>query len=134
MRSRRRLFVSLALALGVIAVAVANGVVLTGGGNEGKVANATARWCSAPACAKTATPSDVLRDRLDGAIELYRAGRVNRLLVSSDHRSVSYDEPNAMRRYLGRTEFRPRSSSWTTPASTYSSVGARSTSSARSAS
>lgn len=100
MRSRRRRFVSLALALGVIAVAVANGVVLTGGGNEGKVANADCALVLGAGVREDGSPSDVLKDRLDEAIELYRAGRVNRLLVSGDHRSVSYDEPNTMRRYL----------------------------------
>jgi len=44
------------------------------------------------------TPSDVLRDRLDEAIALHHPG--DRILVSGDHRTVSYDEPNAMRRYL----------------------------------
>ena len=46
------------------------------------------------------SPSDVLRDRLDEGIALYRAGRVKRLLVSGDHKATTYDEPNAMRRYL----------------------------------
>ena len=46
------------------------------------------------------TPSDVLRDRLDESLALYRAGRVRRLIVSGDHHTVTYDEPNAMRAYL----------------------------------
>lgn len=46
------------------------------------------------------SPSDVLRDRLDVALSLYRHGRVERLLVSGDHGNQVYDEPNAMRRYL----------------------------------
>jgi vancomycin permeability regulator SanA len=46
------------------------------------------------------TPSDVLRDRLDEALVLYRRGRVRRILVSGDHQSATYDEPNAMRVYL----------------------------------
>jgi SanA protein len=46
------------------------------------------------------TPSDVLRDRLDESLALYRAGRVRRIIVSGDHHTVTYDEPNAMRAYL----------------------------------
>ena len=43
--------------------------------------------------------SDVLRDRLDAAIELYRAGRVRWLLFSGDNRVASYNEPARMREY-----------------------------------
>ena len=46
------------------------------------------------------SPSDVLRDRLDESLALYRAGRVRRIIVSGDHQSPAYDEPNAMRAYL----------------------------------
>lgn len=46
------------------------------------------------------TPSDVLRDRLDVALALHRNGLAPRIIVSGDHRERSYDEPNAMRRYL----------------------------------
>jgi SanA protein len=43
--------------------------------------------------------SDILRDRLDAAIELYRAGRVDVLLFSGDNRVVEYNEPAVMRAY-----------------------------------
>lgn len=46
------------------------------------------------------TPSDILRDRLLAAIDLYRAGSVDKILVSGDDGQVEYDEVNAMRRYL----------------------------------
>ncbi len=46
------------------------------------------------------TPSDVLRDRLDEVLDLYRAGRVTKIIVSGDHQTPRYDEPNAMRAYL----------------------------------
>ena len=46
------------------------------------------------------SPSDVLRDRLDEALDLYRAGRVTRVIVSGDHQTARYDEPKAMRVYL----------------------------------
>jgi SanA protein len=43
--------------------------------------------------------SDVLRDRMETAISLYEAGRVQKLLVSGDNQFVEYDEPGAMRDY-----------------------------------
>ncbi|WP_437681127.1 SanA/YdcF family protein [Sorangium sp. So ce131] len=48
------------------------------------------------------TPSPVLADRLAAALELHRAGKVRRILVSGDHGRVDYDEPNAMRAWLVR--------------------------------
>jgi SanA protein len=42
--------------------------------------------------------SSVLRDRVDVAIELHRAGKVRKLLLSGDHGRASYDEPRAMAR------------------------------------
>ncbi|MEK7632290.1 MAG: ElyC/SanA/YdcF family protein [Patescibacteria group bacterium] len=45
-------------------------------------------------------PSDILRDRLRTAIDLYRAGSVEKILVSGDDGQVEYDEVNAMRVYL----------------------------------
>jgi vancomycin permeability regulator SanA len=46
------------------------------------------------------SPSGMLADRLDAAIALYRAGKVQRLLLSGDHSRDNYDEVNAMRRYV----------------------------------
>jgi SanA protein len=43
--------------------------------------------------------SDILRDRLDAAIELYRAQRVEKLLFSGDNRFVDYSEPAKMLEY-----------------------------------
>ncbi|MBQ0010111.1 MAG: YdcF family protein [Ruminococcus sp.] len=43
--------------------------------------------------------SDMLRDRMDTAISLYRSGKVNRLLLSGDCEGEDYDEVGAMRRY-----------------------------------
>ena len=42
------------------------------------------------------TPSDVLRDRLSVAVELYKLGKVKRILVSGDNRFEEYNEPQAM--------------------------------------
>jgi SanA protein len=46
--------------------------------------------------------SGMLRDRVTAAIELYRAGRVDRIIVSGDHHRWSYDEPGTMRDALLR--------------------------------
>lgn len=44
--------------------------------------------------------SPILEDRVDTAIELYRARKVDRILVSGDNRHASYNEPKAMQEYL----------------------------------
>ena len=46
--------------------------------------------------------STVLRDRMDTAIELYRAGKVDKLLVSGDNSHSHYNEPGAMMAYAIR--------------------------------
>ncbi len=43
--------------------------------------------------------STVLRDRMDTAIDLFRAGKVSHLLVSGYRHSDGYDEPRAMEAY-----------------------------------
>lgn len=43
--------------------------------------------------------STMLRDRVDTAIQLYKSGKVQKLLVSGDNRFVDYDEPGAMMAY-----------------------------------
>ncbi len=45
-------------------------------------------------------PTTVLEGRLHTALELYRAGKVTWFLVSGDNRAASYNEPQAMRRWL----------------------------------
>ncbi len=42
-------------------------------------------------------PSDALYDRIVTAAELYRAGRVKKILMSGDNPSENYDEPTAMK-------------------------------------
>jgi len=44
--------------------------------------------------------SPILADRVETAIELYNARKVNRILVSGDARHRSYNEPKAMYEYL----------------------------------
>lgn len=43
--------------------------------------------------------SPLLRDRVDKAIELYKAGKARKLLMSGDNRFVCYNEPKRMRDY-----------------------------------
>jgi SanA protein len=104
MRVRRR---SLAVASTLLlAVVGAVNVAVLAGGRTREGASATPE---APAdcalvlgagVAPDGTPSWVLHDRLAEALELHRAGRVKTLLVSGDHHTRSYDEPNAMRLWL----------------------------------
>ncbi|MBN0048779.1 YdcF family protein [Streptomyces actuosus] len=47
-------------------------------------------------------PSPYLAHRLDAAAELYRAGRIEVVLVTGDNSREDYDEPDAMRAYLTR--------------------------------
>ena len=42
----------------------------------------------------------IVKDRVDKAIELYKAGKVKRILVSGDHGTKKYDEVNCMKKYL----------------------------------
>lgn len=44
--------------------------------------------------------SGMLQDRVDRALELWRARKVDRILVSGDHLRWGYDEPTTMRRAL----------------------------------
>lgn len=41
----------------------------------------------------------VLSDRVETAVKLYQAGKVQKLLMSGDNRFVEYNEPEAMRQY-----------------------------------
>ncbi|MEU5519636.1 ElyC/SanA/YdcF family protein [Streptomyces sp. NPDC047860] len=47
-------------------------------------------------------PSPYLAHRLDAAAQLYRAGRIEVVLVTGDNSREDYDEPDAMRAYLTR--------------------------------
>jgi len=44
-------------------------------------------------------PSDPLRDRVDMAIALYEAGKIQKMLMSGDNSEIYYNEPEAMRQY-----------------------------------
>jgi SanA protein len=48
---------------------------------------------------RNGSPTPVLRDRVTTAVELYQAGKVEKLLMSGDNSTVSHNEPGAMRDY-----------------------------------
>jgi SanA protein len=52
--------------------------------------------------------SVMLADRVKDAARLWRAGRVEKILVSGDHHSWAYDEPDTMRKALVRRGVPPR--------------------------
>jgi SanA protein len=43
--------------------------------------------------------SDILRDRVTVAAELYKQGKIQKIIMSGDNRSFDYNEPEAMMRY-----------------------------------
>lgn len=45
------------------------------------------------------TPSDMLADRLEVAVDLYQAGAAKAIIVSGDNRSSHYNESDAMKAY-----------------------------------
>jgi SanA protein len=48
---------------------------------------------------RNGSPTPVLRDRVATAVELYRSGKVQKLLMSGDNSTPDHDEPGAMRGY-----------------------------------
>lgn len=45
------------------------------------------------------SPTPVLRDRVETAVELYQLGKVQKILMSGDNRFLDYNEPGAMAAY-----------------------------------
>src|SRR5262249_40879151 len=102
---RRRMAIAVAVTL-LGFVALAN-VIVVSGGHSSRSARVPARKprfdCALVLGAGVddeGRPSQVLEDRLEQALVLFREHEVDRLLVSGDHRTRSYDEPNAMRTWL----------------------------------
>lgn len=52
-------------------------------------------------------PTGILEGRLRTALELYRSGKVRWFLVSGDNRHPTYNEPQAMRRWLVKQSVPP---------------------------
>lgn len=53
------------------------------------------------------TLSTMLADRVSSAVQLYRTGKVDKILVSGDHGRTDYDEVNAIKRELLRQHVPP---------------------------
>jgi SanA protein len=49
---------------------------------------------------KSGSPSDILKDRIDVAIDLYKNHKIKRFLLTGDHGTSGYDEVNNMKDYL----------------------------------
>jgi len=49
---------------------------------------------------RSGQPSDMLADRLLTALDLYRAGKAEKFLLSGDHGKVDYDEVESMQKFL----------------------------------
>jgi SanA protein len=48
---------------------------------------------------RNGTPSAILRDRIETAVQLYQTGKVKKILMSGDNRFENYNEPGAMASY-----------------------------------
>jgi SanA protein len=86
-------------------VAISNLIVWRGGRSEvtadtAKVPHAQAALVLGAQVLPSGRPSDMLVDRVKAAEDLYRAGRVDKLLLSGDHSRVNYDEVGTMRRMM----------------------------------
>lgn len=65
-----------------------------------KVPNTEAAVILGASILKNGKPSPILVDRIDAAIELYEAEKVDKILVTGDNSRLSYDEVNPIRLYL----------------------------------
>jgi SanA protein len=100
-------------ALLVLIVAGANAYVLVGADGE-----ATSNVADVPHAQVAIVPgalvnpngsmSTMLADRVRAAAALWRAGKVDKILVSGDHHTWAYDEPDTMRKALVRDAVPPR--------------------------
>lgn len=98
--------------LGLMGVAVLGGLALLGLRSwvnrqyEGQIYDGIAHTPARPAAIvfgagywPSGRLSSALADRMETAIALYQAGKVNKLLLSGDNRFVDYNEPAAMAAY-----------------------------------
>jgi SanA protein len=104
MRNMKRL-VLLGIACGLLVVGVPNLIVWLGGRtpvttDTAKVPHAQAALVLGAQVMPNGAPSSMLSDRISAAAELYKAGRVDKLLLSGDHSRKNYDEVGTMRRIL----------------------------------
>jgi SanA protein len=103
---RRRLrLLLLVAALPLALVAAANALVVLdargdSAGSLSDVPHAQAALVLGAQVKPDGTPSAMLADRIEAAAALYRAGKVDKLLLSGDHGRWAYDEVGTMRREL----------------------------------
>jgi SanA protein len=99
---RRVVFIAAGLVAAVLLVP--NAIVLLGGRGATEEAQEARRAQAALVLGAQVkpdgTPSLMLADRITAAEELYRAGRVEKLLLSGDHSRAEYDEVGTMKRIL----------------------------------
>lgn len=101
-RFRTPAAVGAAVLLGALAVALANLVVVQRTADDLVRDAAGVRAAQVAIVPGSRVESDgtlggVVRERVDAAVDLYRRGTVDALLMSGDNSRVSYDEPGAMR-------------------------------------
>jgi SanA protein len=97
--------VALGVVCGLLAVGVPNLIVWLGGrtpvtSDVARVPHAQAALVLGAQVMPNGAPSSMLSDRITAAAELYKAGRVDKLLLSGDHSRKNYDEVGTMRRIL----------------------------------
>ncbi len=93
------------LLTGVLLIAAANAYVLLGesGDSTGQLAHVPSAEVALVLGAYVEPDghmSQMLSDRVQGAAELWHAGKVRKILASGDHTTWTYDEPDTMRRAL----------------------------------
>jgi SanA protein len=92
------------LAVPVLLVGAANVVVLFGGRGDTNslrdLAHAQAGLVLGAQVMPNGHPSAMLADRIAAAEDLYRSGKVDKLLLSGDHGQWRYDEVGTMRKAL----------------------------------
>jgi SanA protein len=98
---------ALAIAAGFVLVGLVLPNLIVWLGGRGPVTDDTARVPHAQAALvlgaqvmPNGAPSSMLSDRITAAEELYKTGRVDKLLLSGDHGRWKYDEVGTMRRIL----------------------------------
>jgi SanA protein len=98
---------ALLAAVGLVIAAVAIPNLLVWHGGDAPVTNDPARVPHAQAALvlgaqvkPDGSPSAMLIDRIRAGEDLYRAGRVDKLLLSGDHSRADYDEVGTMRRIM----------------------------------
>jgi SanA protein len=97
-------FIGAALSLALVVAALNAYVIISSQGEAtaeiGKLPRAQVALVLGAYVEPDGRMSQMLADRVQRAIELWRAGKVQKILVSGDHHTWSYDEPDTMRKAL----------------------------------